>query len=82
MNAKLKEYAKLKKQLQLLDNSSESYKKICSDASKARVTKYGPYVTDTKKFRIDINSGKSWDEIKYRQMDLSMSENDFKQWCK
>ena len=68
MNAKLKEYAKLKKQLQLLDNSSESYKKICSDASKARVTKYGPYVTDTRKFTKDINSGLTWEQCKANQL--------------
>jgi len=40
MNKSLKKYAKLKKQLQLLDNSSESYKKTCSDAAKFRVQKY------------------------------------------
>lgn len=70
MNAKLKEYAKLKKQLQLLDNSSASYKKICSDASKARVTKYGPYVTDTKKFTKDINSGLTWEQCKANQLNI------------
>ena len=80
MNAKLKKYAKLKKQLLLLDNSSDDYKKICSDASKFRVNKYGPWIRDTRQFRIDINSGLTWDEIKYRQMDLSMSENDFRLW--
>ena len=48
MNAKLKKYARLKKQLQLLDNSSASYKKICSDASKFRVQKYKD-VQDTRK---------------------------------
>jgi len=50
MNAKLKQYARLKKQLQLLDNSSESYKKICSDASKVRVQK-NLNVQDTRTLR-------------------------------
>ena len=68
MNAKLKEYAKLKKQLQLLDNSSASYKKICSAASRRRVTKYGPYVTDTRKFTKDINSGLTWEQCKANQL--------------
>ena len=48
MNIKLKKYAKLKKQLQMLDNSSDDYKKICSDASKFRVQKYKD-VQDTRK---------------------------------
>jgi hypothetical protein len=67
MNAKLKRYAKLKKQLQLLINSSESYNKICSDASKFRVNKFGPWVRNTRQFTIDINSGLTWNEIKLRQ---------------
>ena len=67
MNANLKRYAKLKKQLQLLDNSSDDFKKICSDASKFRVNKYGPWIRNTRQFTIDINSGLSWNEIKFRQ---------------
>ena len=67
MNANLKRYAKLKKQLQLLINSSESYNKICSDASKFRVNKFGPWVRNTRQFTIDINSGLTWNEIKLRQ---------------
>ncbi len=50
MNAKLKKYARLKKQLQMLDNSSDDYKKICSDASKVRVQKY-LNVQDTRTLR-------------------------------
>ena len=68
MNAKLKRYAKLKKQLQLLINSSESYNKICSDASKFRVNKFGPWVRNTRQFTIDINSGLTWEECKARQV--------------
>ena len=40
---------------------------MLTKASIYRVTTFGPYVTDTKKFRIDTNSGLSWDEIKKRQ---------------
>jgi len=68
MNANLKQYARLKKQLQLLDNSSDDYKKICSDASKFRVNKYGPWIRDTRQFTIDINSGLTWEECKARQL--------------
>ena len=86
MNVKLKKFAKLRKQLQLMHLNpgvplqTTDYGKMLTKASIYRVTTYGPYVTDTKKFRIDTNSGLSWDEIKYRQMDLSMSENDFRLW--
>jgi hypothetical protein len=73
MNAKLKKYAKLKKQLQMLDNSSDDYKKICSDASKFRVNKYGPHIKDTRQFRIDINSGLTWEECKARQAHIVLN---------
>ncbi len=70
MNAKLKKYARLKKQLLLLDNSSASYKQICSAASRRRVTKYGPHIKDTRQFRIDINSGLTWEQCKANQLNI------------
>ena len=74
MNAKLKRYAKLKRSLQLLHLNpgvplqTTDYGKMLTRASIYRVTTYGPYVTNTKKFRIDTNSRLSWNEIKARQL--------------
>ena len=75
MIAKLKRHAKRRKALQLMHLNpgvplqTTDYGKMLTRASIYRVTTYGPYVTDTKKFRIDINSRLSWDEIKLRQQD-------------
>ena len=68
MNIKLKKFAKLRKQLQLMHLNPGVPLQTTDYGKIYRVTTYGPYVTDTKKFRIDTNSGLSWDEIKYRQL--------------
>ena len=74
MNAKLKKFAKLRKSLQLMHLNTgvplqtTDYGKMLTKASIYRVTTFGPYVTDTKKFRIDINSGLTWEECKARQI--------------
>ena len=78
MNAKLKRHAKRRKSMQLMHLNpgvplqTTDYGKMLTRASIYRVTTYGPYVTDTKKFRIDTNSRLSWDEIKIRQQDPTL----------
>ena len=78
MIAKLKRHAKRRKSMQLMHLNpgvpfhTTDYGKMCSQASQYRVTTYGPFVTDTRKFRVDVNNRLSWDEIKIRQQDPTL----------
>ena len=73
MNANLKRHAKRLRSMHLMSLNpgvplqTTDYGKMLTRASIYRVTTYGPYVTDTRQFTIDINNRLSWDEIKLRQ---------------
>jgi len=86
MNANLKRHAKRLRSMHLMHLNpgvpfqTTDYGKMCSQASQYRVTTFGPYVTDTRKFRVDVNNRLSWDDIKLRQMDVNMDGDDFSSW--
>ena len=74
MNANLKRHAKRLRSMHLMHLNpgvplqTTDYGKMLTRASIYRVTTYGPYVTDTRQFTIDINNRLSWNEIKARQL--------------
>ncbi len=74
MNANLKRHAKRLRSMHLMSLNpgvplqTTDYGKMLTRASIYRVTTYGPYVTDTRQFTIDINSGLTWEECKARQV--------------
>ena len=74
MNANLKRHAKRLRSMHLMSLNpgvplqTTDYGKMLTRASIYRVTTYGPFVTDTRQFTIDINSGLTWEECKARQV--------------